>query len=87
MDENRLTQAAQICNLTSLTPCAVQVRAAGKITLQVPSAGPVRVAYDGRVLHASVEEIPIEESLLHRCWGELLYRILLHPNAPPLQSA
>jgi hypothetical protein len=44
------------------------------------------MVYEGRVLHASVEEIPIEDTLLRRSWGERLYRILLHANAPPLQS-
>jgi len=44
------------------------------------------VAYEGQVLHASVEEIPIEDSLLRRSWGERLYRVLLHANAPPIQS-
>jgi hypothetical protein len=86
VDDYQLTQAAKAITLTLMTPCAAQVQTAGEITLPMPSGQPVHVAYDGRVLHASVEEIPIEDSLLRRSWGERLYRVLLHANAPPLQS-
>jgi hypothetical protein len=34
----------------------------------------------------TLEEIPIEDSLLRHSWGERLYRILLHANPPPLRS-
>jgi len=85
-DDYQLTQAAKTITLTLMTPCAAQVQTAGEITLPMPSGRPVRVAYDGRSLHASVEEIPIEDSHLRGSWGERLYRVLLHANAPPLQS-
>jgi len=45
------------------------------------------VAYDGQVLHARVEAIPIEDAQLRRSWGGRLYRILLQADAPPLQAA
>jgi hypothetical protein len=86
VDDYQLTQAAKVITLTLMTPCAAQVQTAGEITLPMPSGQPVHVAYDGRVLHASVEEIPIEDSLLRRSWGERLYRILLRADAPPIQS-
>jgi hypothetical protein len=86
VDDYRLTQGAKVITLTLMTPCAAQIQTAGEITLPMPSGRPLHVAYNGRVLHASVEEIPIEDSLLRRSWGERLYRILLRANAPPLQS-
>jgi hypothetical protein len=86
VDDYQLTQSAKAIALTLMTPCAPRVQAAGEITLPLPSGRPVRVAYEGQVLHASVEEIPIEDSLLRRSWGERLYRVLLHANAPPIQS-
>jgi hypothetical protein len=86
VDDYQLAQAARVITLTLMTPCAAQVQSAGEITMPMPSGRPVHVAYDGRVLHASVEEIPIEDSLLRHSWGERLYRILLHADAPPLES-
>jgi hypothetical protein len=86
VDDYQLTQPAKTSTLTLMTPCAAQVQTAGEITLPMPSGRPVRVAYEGRGLHAGVEEIPIEGTLLRRSWGERLYRILLHAHAPPLQS-
>ncbi len=50
------------------------------------SGEPVRVAYDGSVFHAVVEEIPIHDAQLRHSWGERLYRILLRADAPSLQS-
>jgi hypothetical protein len=47
---------------------------------------PVRVAYDGRILHATVEEIPIDDEELRQSWGERLYRVLLRADAPSLES-
>jgi len=86
VDDYQLTQAAKVITLTLMTPCAAQVQTGGGITLPMSSGRPVLVAYDGRVLHASVEAIPIEDSLLRRSWGVRLYRVLLHANAPPLRS-
>jgi len=86
VDDYQLTQAAKAITLTLMTPCAAQVQTVGEITLPTPSGQPVHVAYDGRVLQASAEEIPIEDSLLRRSWGERLHRVLLQANAPPLQS-
>jgi hypothetical protein len=86
VDDYQLAQAAKVITLTLMTPRAAQVQSAGEITLPMPSGRPVHVAYDGRVLHARVEEIPIEDSLLRHSWGERLYRILLRADAPPLES-
>jgi len=86
VDDYQLTQAAKVITLTLMTPCAAQVQTAGEVVLPVPSGRPVRVAYDGHVLNASVEEIPIEDPLLRRSWGARLYRVLLRANAPPMQS-
>ena len=86
VDDYRLTQAAKVITLTLMTPCAAQVSVPGEIRLPMTSGDPVRVAYDGRVFHAAVEEIPINDEQLRRSWGERLYRILLRADAPPLQS-
>jgi hypothetical protein len=86
VDDYRLTQTAKVITLTLMTPCAAQVSVPGEIRLAMTSGGPVRVAYDGRVLHAAVEEITIDDAELRRSWGERLYRVLLRADAPPLQS-
>jgi hypothetical protein len=81
-----LTQAAKVITLTLMTPCAAQVSISGEVRLPMTSGGPVRVAYDGRVFHAAVEEIPINDAELRHSWGERLYRVLLRAEAPSLQS-
>jgi hypothetical protein len=86
VDDYQLTQPAQVITLTLMTPCAAQVQTPGQITLPMPSGPPLRLAYDGRALEASREEIPLEDSELRRSWGERLYRVLLRASAPPLQS-
>jgi hypothetical protein len=86
VDDYRLTQTVKVITFTLMTPCAVQVSGPGEIKLGTSSGGPVRVAYDARVLHAVVEEIAIDDAELRRSWGERLYRVLLRADAPPLQS-
>jgi hypothetical protein len=86
VDDYRLTQAAKVITLTLMTPCAAQVSISGEVRLPMTSGGPVRVAYDGRVFHAAVEEIPINDAELRHSWGERLYRVLLRAEAPSLQS-
>lgn len=86
VDDYELTQAAQVITLTLMTPCAAQVAAPGEITLATTSGRPVRVAYDVRVFHPVVEEIPLSDAELRYSWGERLYRVLLRADVPPLQS-
>jgi hypothetical protein len=86
VDDYRLTKAAKVITLTLMTPCAAQVSTSGEIMLPLPSGHPVRVAYDGRVFQAAVEEIPINDEKLRHSWGERLYRVLLRAEAPPLPS-
>ncbi|MGO8789851.1 MAG: heparinase II/III family protein [Terriglobia bacterium] len=86
VDDYRLTQAAKVITLTLMTPCAAQVSSPGEIRLPLPAGDPVRIAYDARVFHAAVEEIPLNDEVLRHCWGERLYRVLLRADAPPLQS-
>ena len=85
-DDYRLTQAVKVITLTLMTPCTAQVSTPGEIRLAMTSGGPVRVAYDGRIFHPVVEEIPINDAQLRHSWGERLYRILLRAEAPSLQS-
>jgi hypothetical protein len=85
-DEYRLTQPAGVITLTLMTPCAAQVSGAGIISLPMASGQPVRVAFDARLFHVSVEKIPIDDPQLRHSWGERLYRVLLRVNAPPPQS-
>jgi hypothetical protein len=87
VDDYQLTQAAKVITLTLMTPCPAQVGTPGEVTLPMPSGRRVHVAYDGRVLHARVEAIPIEDAQLRRSWGGRLYRILLQADAPPLKAA
>jgi hypothetical protein len=86
VDDYRLTQAAKVITLTLMTPCAAQISIPGEVRLPMTTGGPVRVAYDGRVFHAAVEEIPIDDEELRHSWGERLYRVLLRTEAPSLQS-
>jgi hypothetical protein len=86
VDEYRLTQAAKVITLTLMTPCAAEVSTPGEIRLPMTKGAPVRVAYDGRVFHATVEEIPIDDEELRQSWGERLYRVLLRADAPSLES-
>jgi hypothetical protein len=86
VDDYRLAQAAKVITLTLMTPCTAQVSVPGEIRLAMTSGDPVRVAYDGRVFHAAVEEISINDEQLRRSWGERLYRVLLRADAPSLQS-
>ena len=85
-DEYRLTQVVKVITLTLMTPCAAVVGAAGIISLPMPSGDAVRVAFDARAFHATVEDIPIEDEHLRHSWGERLYRVLLRAAAPPLQA-
>jgi len=86
VDDYRLTQAAKVITLTLMTPCTAEVSTTGEIRLAMTKGAPVRVAYDGRILHATVEEIPIDDEELRQSWGERLYRVLLRADAPSLES-
>ena len=86
VDDYGLTQATRFITLTLMTPCVADVSTAGEIVLAMAAGGPLRVAYNGDALRATVEEIPIDDPRLRSSWGERLFRILLRADTPPIQS-
>jgi hypothetical protein len=80
-DEYALKEGIGEITLTLMTPGPVDVSKAGELGL-----GKVRARYDGAVLKASVEEIPIEDARLRGSWGDRLYRVLLKAERPPMRA-
>ncbi len=69
---------------TFMTPCKVQEISAGVIQFGNDefSSGTVRLAFDGKSLTPSIEEIEVKDSRLRSSWGDRLYRILLKARNP-----
>jgi hypothetical protein len=46
----------------------------------------VKVLFDSATLHAVTEEIKLDDSRLQKSWGDVLYRVLLKCDKPPLEA-
>jgi len=79
-DEYSLTQSAPEITLTLMTPCRVDQQP-GSLRFE----NRARISYDP-ALSPSVEEIKIDDSRLHKVWGDRLYRVLLRAVNPPQQG-
>jgi hypothetical protein len=80
-DKYEMAKPTGEITLTLMSPCPGKVTAPGELTL-LPAG--VKVLFDGQILKASTEEIPITDAHLQSSWGDRLYRILLTADRPAL---
>lgn len=82
-DRYALSKATSDITLTLMTPCKMIESAPGELTLQ--PAG-IKISFDAKAFRAVSEEIKIEDHHLASSWGDVLYRILLKCEKPPLEG-
>lgn len=85
-----LERPADEITLSLMTPCKVDVQAAGQLLLTTVDANEPRVAaqiaYDEARLKAVVETIPVEDAHLRSVWPSQLTRILLKAQKPAMKD-
>ena len=47
----------------------------------------MKVLFDGATLHAITEEVKLDDARPQKSWGDVLYRVLLKCDKPPLEAA
>lgn len=80
-DAFALTAPTKDIVLSLMTPAAPRIAADDTLRLSVSGAD-LALCYDGSLLHASVEEIPVEDDRLRGWWGEKVFRVLLSAKEP-----
>jgi hypothetical protein len=87
------TRAVSSCCNVRIDRAKQEIEIRDRYALQTAGAhnalqtgSPQAVLFDGATLNAVTEEIKLDDARLQKSWGDVLYRVLLKCDKPPLEA-